>query len=100
MGGSGLPIPPPGYVTAVDDLFIQPNLPGTTADIGLALATTLPAHDASLFVDHPAAGSLLDAVGYPIAADVGLVTLAGGLELEVLLNAVTTTVTDLMSLIP
>jgi hypothetical protein len=30
MGPSGVPIPPPGYVTIADELYIHPNFPNTT----------------------------------------------------------------------
>ena len=41
--------------------------------------TSVPAYDVSLFLDGLEAGNLLDAVGYPIAADVALVPLIAGL---------------------
>jgi hypothetical protein len=50
-----------------------------TADIANALLTSVPAYDVSLFLDGLEAGNLLDAVGYPIAADVALVPLIAGL---------------------
>lgn len=43
------------------------------ADSVIALTTTLPAYDASLFVQELASGNLLNAIGLPIAADFGLV---------------------------
>jgi len=68
-----------------------------TADIATALVTTLPSYDANLFLDgisqavngQPVEG-LINAVGMPIVADVGLGTLAGGVEFLVLLNAADT----------
>jgi PE-PPE domain len=42
------------------------------ADIGLSLITTLPEYDVSLFVDQLEAGNLVNAIGDPIAADMGL----------------------------
>lgn len=60
-----------------------------TADIVNALVTTLPAYDISLFVQELTAGHLLDAVGLPIAADMGLVTVAAGFELLAIQNAIT-----------
>ena len=57
-----------------------------TADILNAAVTVIPAYDATLFVNGitQAAGGdpmgLINAVGYPLAATTGLLTLAGGIE--------------------
>jgi hypothetical protein len=72
----------------------------STADIANALLTSLPAYDVSLFVDNLQAGNLLDAVGLPIAADIGLGTFAAGIESEVVVIAASTIIGDLASLIP
>jgi len=61
-----------------------------TADIANAVVTSLPSYDANLFLDginqaitgQPVQG-IINAIGDPIAADVGILTLAGGLELGV-----------------
>jgi hypothetical protein len=58
-----------------------------TADIINALLTSLPAYNASLFFNELMDGDLVGALGMPLAATTGLVTMAGGFELEVLLNA-------------
>jgi hypothetical protein len=71
-----------------------------TADIGLTFLTTVPAYDAELFVDQLAAGNLINAIGYPIAADVGLATVAGGVELLGIGFALASNVKDLQSLVP
>jgi hypothetical protein len=71
-----------------------------TADIGLAAITTLPAYDASLFVSGLDAGNLLDALGDPIAADLGLIPMAALVELGTIAEAAATTIDDLASLIP
>ncbi|MCV7378184.1 PE family protein [Mycobacterium alsense] len=71
-----------------------------TADIGLSLATDLPLYDAQLFVSQLAQGNLVNAIGYPIAADVGLATVAGGVEGLVLLSALSSNIKDIQSLIP
>ncbi|QUR67764.1 PE family protein [Mycobacterium spongiae] len=52
-----------------------------TADIGVALLVTLPMYNAGLFVSELAQGDLIDAIGLPIAATVGLTTIAGAVEL-------------------
>jgi hypothetical protein len=71
-----------------------------TADIANALFTSLPAYDAGLFVDNLATGNLLDAVGLPIAADMGVGTLAAGFEFEAVASAASTIIGDLASLAP
>ncbi|WP_409436660.1 PE-PPE domain-containing protein [Mycobacterium sp. SMC-14] len=58
-----------------------------TADIINSLITTLPAYSASLFFNELMSGDLLNAIGMPLAATTGLVTMAGGFEVEVLMNA-------------
>ncbi|OBY33717.1 PE-PPE domain-containing protein [Mycolicibacter kumamotonensis] len=58
-----------------------------TADILNSLITTLPAYSATLFAQELASGDLLNAIGLPLAATTGLVTMAAGFELEVMLNA-------------
>jgi len=71
-----------------------------TADIANALLTSLPAYDASLFVDSLQAGNLLDAVGLPIAADMGVGTLAAGFEFEAVASAASTIIGDIATLAP
>jgi hypothetical protein len=62
-----------------------------TADIANTL-TSLPTYDLSLFTDN--LSNPLDALGLPIAANTGLDTLAGGVELLVILDAVDTIAKD------
>ena len=62
-----------------------------TADIATAVLVSLPSYDVNLFLDgitqmvngQPVAG-LINAFGYPLAADAGLLPLTGALELAVL----------------
>jgi hypothetical protein len=70
-----------------------------TADIATALAISLPSYDVNLFLNGisqafsgDVIGGLTNAIGQPIAADVGLVTLAGGFELIAIENSLTTIV--------
>lgn len=71
-----------------------------TADIATALAITLPSYDANLFLNgvievvngDPVQG-LMDAFGDPIAASVGLTTLAGGFEFLAIEKALLTILT-------
>ncbi|WP_431233692.1 PE-PPE domain-containing protein [Mycolicibacterium psychrotolerans] len=66
-----------------------------TADIVNALTTMLPAYDVNLFLDgiqqsisgDPITG-LINAIGRPLAANVGLITTAGLIEVLVILQAV------------
>lgn len=68
-----------------------------TADIVNFLLTTLPAYNVSLFAQELAAGDLVDAIGMPIAADVGLVTMSVGFELRVISGAVTSIIETLQN---
>ncbi|MFV0495146.1 PE-PPE domain-containing protein [Mycobacterium sp.] len=64
-----------------------------TADITNAMVTTLPSYSLNLFLEGVqdfAAGDpngLINAVGKPIAASTGILTMAGGIEIAVLLDA-------------
>jgi hypothetical protein len=71
-----------------------------TVDIGYSLATTMPFYDSELFLSQLAQGNLVNAIGYPIAADVGLGTIAGGVEALTLVSALASNVKDIQSLIP
>ncbi|OBJ88197.1 PE family protein [Mycobacterium asiaticum] len=71
-----------------------------TADLATAALVSLPSYDANLFLDgvlqavngQPVQG-LVNAFGNPIAANVGLLTLTGGLELTVLVESAETILT-------
>jgi hypothetical protein len=71
-----------------------------TADLGTFLLVSLPSYDVNLFLQgitqavngQPIQG-LVNAFGLPIAADVGLTTVAGGFEFTVIENAVSTILT-------
>lgn len=86
VASEDLSIPAPddsltGIVNAVSDA--ASNLYSTllpTADIINTLVTTLPAEDASIFAYELAQGNLLDALGLPIAADIGLGSMLGLFE--------------------
>lgn len=58
-----------------------------TADILNSLLTTLPAYATTIFAQELASGDLLNAIGLPMAATTGLVTMAAGFEFEVLTSA-------------
>jgi hypothetical protein len=71
-----------------------------TADIATAVVVTLPSYDVNLFLNgitqaingQPIQG-LINAFGDPIAANVGLITLAGGLEFIAIENTLQTILT-------
>jgi hypothetical protein len=71
-----------------------------TADLINSLVTTIPGYDASIFVENLKACNVLDAVGLPIAADTGSVSMGALLEISVVADAATTPISDLASLIP
>jgi PE-PPE domain/PE family len=80
-----------GATTAVSTAY-STLLP--TADIATAALVSLPSYDLNLFLDgitqmvngQPLTG-LIDAFGYPVAANVGLLPLTAGLEAAVLFEA-------------
>jgi hypothetical protein len=71
-----------------------------TADIATAVLVSLPSYDVNLFLNgitqmvngQPLEG-LINAIGYPVAADVGLLPLTAGLEVAVLGEAAYSIVT-------
>ncbi len=77
-----------------------------TADIINAALISIPAYDLNLFLDGVAQAlggdpiGLINAIGYPLAATVGLLTVAGGVEALVLLGAVGSIINDFKDLIP
>jgi PE-PPE domain/PE family len=106
---ASLPTTPTGIIQAIESA--NTNIVGTltgdfstayatllpTADIATAVVVTLPSYDLNLFLDGitqaingDPVGGLTNAFGRPIAADVGLVTLAGGFELINFVNAAQT----------
>lgn len=71
-----------------------------TADMALSLTTTLPLYSAQLFTEQLAQGNLINAIGYPIAGSVGLISIGAGLELMTITSALRNNVSDIQSLIP
>ncbi|MBW0011682.1 PE-PPE domain-containing protein [Mycobacterium sp.] len=76
-----------------------------TADIANAAVTAVPAYDASLLVDgiSEAGGNplgLINAVGSPIAATTGVLTLLGGLEVLVLAGGAADVAKTFTGLVP
>lgn len=113
---ASMPTTPTGIIQAIESA--NTNIVGTltsdfstayatllpTADIATAVAVSVPSYDLNLFLDgineaitvNPVQG-LIDAFGRPIAADVGLVTLAGGFEALTFVNAAETIFTGVPS---
>ncbi|BBZ50074.1 PE-PPE domain-containing protein [Mycobacterium heidelbergense] len=119
-GGGALALPAPASIPSTINGIISgiqsanSNIVGTlttdfstayatllpTADIATAVAVSLPSYDVNLFLNgitqaingQPIQG-LINAFGNPIAANVGLTTLAGGFELITLENAADTILT-------
>jgi PE-PPE domain len=72
------------------------TIPALVDLIPLFLGVTLPAYDANLFVDGLDSGNLLDAIGLPIAADLGLGTFGPlGETFSALLDVAATDLSDL-----
>ncbi|WP_293053065.1 PE-PPE domain-containing protein [Mycobacterium sp.] len=82
-----------GAAAALSALQLQ------TSDIAYAAVFSLPAYDVTLFQDNLA--NPIDAIGLPVAADTGLLTLAAGIELDLADAAITTAINDITgALIP
>lgn len=58
------------------------------ADTVVDLITSLPVYNAQLFIQQLAQGNLVNAIGYPIAADVGLLTVAIFVQLLTVYQAI------------
>ncbi len=67
-----------------------------TADIATALTVTLPTYDIALFMDNLA--DPLNAIGLPVAANTGLITLAAGIEFMVIEETMQSIMKDLSGL--
>ncbi|QLL07788.1 PE-PPE domain-containing protein [Mycobacterium vicinigordonae] len=120
-GGAGLPFTLPGATGSPVNSFIDAlrsantNIVNSitkatadgyalllpTADIANTIATTLPSYDFNLFLDGVQQAvngdpmGLVNAIGNPIAANVALLTLAGGFQTIVTLDTVESVIGDL-----
>ena len=74
---AALPTPAEVVNTAASIISTDYALLLPTADIATSLVTSVPLYDAQLFLQQLAMGNLINAIGYPIAGDVGLGTVAG-----------------------
>lgn len=70
-----------------------------TADIVTAATTSLPAYDFTLFMSGLQRGSLVNAIGDPIAANVAMLTMAGFMEIAVVGEAAVFNVLDIERLL-
>lgn len=93
-------IPSPQKIVETFDSIVSTDygvlLP--TADIGFSLATITPLYDSQVFLSQLAQGNLVNAFGYPIAADVGLATIAGGVEGLTVVSALSSNIKDIQGL--
>jgi len=95
FGGGGAEAYALGYTTPPDNLtdalaaiaLNDNEAVSATANIATALFESLPAYDGTLIDNAIQAGSLVDAVGNAIAADLGLGSILGWSELSVVANA-------------
>lgn len=76
-----------------------------TADIANAALTIVPSYNIHLFegIQQALKGDpmgLVNAVGYPLAADVALFTAAGGLQLLIIISAGRTIANDISAIVP
>ena len=69
-----------------------------TADLINAAVTTLPNYDVSLFLAN--LSNPVDAIGLPIAADVGLLTLGAFVDSALWLQGITAAINDIAAVIP
>jgi hypothetical protein len=60
------------------------------------VVNNMPAYDVTLFQDNLT--NPLDAIGLPLAADTGLLTLGAGFEFELADGAITAVINDITSL--
>ena len=101
QGNAGVPVSATGGILNTLTKVISADLAvgKPLADTALALGVSLPQYDAKLFSSQLAAGHLLNAIGMPIAADLGLApyALLVGAVFP-LVEAVATTVTRLAEL--
>lgn len=119
--GSGTPVPPLSIDSLIDDLQVaNRDLANTiskvaatsyatvlpTADIANAALTIVPSYNIHLFLEGIQQAlkgdpmGLVNAVGYPLAADVALFTAAGGLQLLIIISAGRTIANDISAIVP
>lgn len=100
-GGGTLTLPSPEKIVNVTASIISTDyallLPA--ADIATGLVTSVPLYNAQLFVQQLAQGNLLNAIGYPIAADVGLGTVAASVFGLTVVEALANNIKDIQSLV-
>lgn len=83
-------------LSSASDALYSSLLP--LADLANGLVTAVPAYDASLFFAN--LSNPLYAIGLPIAADVGLITMGSFIGAAIVLEDVLTALGDVLSLIP
>jgi hypothetical protein len=96
---AALPTPAEVVNTAASIISTDYALLLPAADIGLSLVTSVPVYDAQLFLEQLAMGNLINAIGYPIAGDVGLGTVAGAVFGLTVIEALVSNLRDIQSLV-
>lgn len=94
-----LPTPEQVVNTAAEIISTDYAVLLPTADTALSFITTLPLYNAELFLSELAKGNLINALGYPLAADVGLATVAGIVEFLVIGKALSENINALQALL-
>lgn len=97
---ANLPSPEKVVNTAATVISTDYSVLLPAADTALAFATSLPLYDSQLFLEQLVQGNIVNAIGYPIAADVGLVTIAGIVQFLVISKAISQNISDIRALIP
>lgn len=70
-----------------------------TADLVTAATTSLPTYDLTLFISGLERGSLINAIGDPIAANVAMLAMAGFMEISVIAEAAVLNAADIARLV-
>jgi hypothetical protein len=103
--GAAMPAPPPAVPATpsnianalVNIVSTDVAVPLPLADLGLTVVSLAP-YDASLFFSQLSQGNLINAIGYPLAADTGMLALGGLFGFIVLAEAGISNVQQLQSL--
>lgn len=100
MKATQLPTPADVINTAASIISTDYAVLLPTADIATGLVMSLPAYDLQLFGEQLAQGNLINAIGYPIAANVGVGSVAVSVEFLVIAEALANNIKAIQSLIP
>jgi hypothetical protein len=96
---AALPTPAEVVNTAASIISTDYALLLPAADIATSLVTSVPVYDAQLFLQQLAMGNLINAIGLPIAGDVGLGTVAGAVFGLTVIEALVQNLSAIQSLV-